>query len=122
MKTLSPLLFIGTLFLAACSGANSPVNHDGMQHGNGMMDSSQGMMQGSFLPAQGKDISQLPEAKLTSILEVKDGDTITLNPEIVRASINGKSFAIYAYNGQFPGPTLKVKQGSTFTVNVTKQH
>jgi len=119
MKTLSPLLFIGTLFLVACSRGNTPVNHDGMQHGNGMMDSSQGLMQGSFLPAQGKDISQLPEAKPTGILNVSDGDTITLNPELVKKTVSGGSFAMYAYNGQFPGPTLRVKQGSTFTVNVT---
>jgi FtsP/CotA-like multicopper oxidase with cupredoxin domain len=52
-------------------------------------------------------------------MEVRDGETITLNPELVRASMGGKAFAMYAYNSQFPGPTLKVKQGSTFTVNVT---
>ncbi len=114
--TFLPIL-IGTVFLVACS-PNMPSG--GMQHGNGMMGNDQdGMMQGSFLPAIDKDISQLPEAKPTTILDVQDGDTITLNPEIVRTTINGKSFAIYAYNGQFPGPTLKVKQGSTFTVNVT---
>lgn len=95
MKYIISTLLAGSLFLAAC--------------------------------ARGKDIAQLPEAKPMSILEVKDGDTITLNPELVRATINGstglttggKAIAMYAYNGQFPGPTLKVKQGSTFTVNVT---
>ncbi len=116
MKTLLPLLFIGTLFLAACSPS---MPSGGMQHGNGMMQNGNGMMQGSFLPAQGKDVSQLPEVKPSAIMEVRDGETITLNPELVRASISGKDFAMYAYNGQFPGPTLKVKQGSTFTVNVT---
>ena len=116
MKTMSPLLFIGTLLLAACS-PNMPSG--GMQHGNGMMQNGGGMMQGSFLPAQDKDVSQLPEVKPSAIMEVRDGETITLNPELVRASMGGKAFAMYAYNGEFPGPTLKVKQGSTFTVNVT---
>jgi FtsP/CotA-like multicopper oxidase with cupredoxin domain len=92
---------------------------NGMMQGEGMMGGNQGMMQGSFLPARDKDINTLPAAKPTSIMEVQDGDTITLNPELVRATINGKNFALYAYNGEFPGPTLKVKQGSTFTVNVT---
>jgi FtsP/CotA-like multicopper oxidase with cupredoxin domain len=91
---------------------------NGMMQGEGMMGGNQGMMQGSFLPARDKDIGALPAAKPTSVLEVKDGDAITINPELVRATINGKNFALYAYNGQFPGPTLKVKQGSTFTVNV----
>ncbi len=116
---LLPVLF-GTIFLASCISGGGMMNHqmDGM--GNGMMgDNQNGMMQGAFLPGSDKDLADLPKAKPTSILEVRDGETITLNPEIVRASINGKDFAIYAYNGQFPGPTLKVKQGSTFTVNVT---
>jgi len=126
------LFIIGSLLLAACA----PTSPNQMGNGS-MMDSTSlrpgfgrqagspqvggnrgGMMQGSFLPAQDTDVGQLPEMKPTSILEVKDGDTITLNPELVRANIDGKDFALYAYNGQFPGPTLKVKQGSTFTVNV----
>ncbi|OGJ55189.1 hypothetical protein A3D11_03325 [Candidatus Peribacteria bacterium RIFCSPHIGHO2_02_FULL_49_16] len=52
------------------------------------------------------------------MIEVNDGETITLNPGFVRNSIDGKEFAMYAYNGQIPGPLLKVEQGSTFTVNV----
>lgn len=117
------LFIIGSFLLAACA----PTSPNQMGNG-GMMDSTGspqvggnqgGMMQGSFLPARDRDIDELPEAKPMSILEVKDGDTITLNPELVRASISGKNFALYAYNGQFPGPTIKVQQGSTFTVNVT---
>ena len=117
----SRLLLIGSalLTLAACAPTGSDRMGNGMMQGEGMMGGNQGMMQGSFLPARDKDISALPAAKPTSVLEVKDGDTITLNPELVRATINGKNFALYAYNGEFPGPTLKVKQGSTFTVNVT---
>lgn len=114
-------LLIGSVLLplAACAPIGSDRMGDGMMREEGTMGGDQGMMQGSFLPAREKDIDALPEAKPTSILEVQDGDTITLNPELVRASINGKKFALYAYNGQFPGPILKVEQGSTFTVNVT---
>lgn len=100
------LFIIGTLFLVAC------VPTGGNPMGNG------GMMQDSFLPARDKDISQLPEAKPSEVMEVKNGDTITLNPEIVKKTINGKTFAFYGYSGQFPGPTIKVTQGSTFMVKV----
>lgn len=115
------ILLIGSvvLTLAACARTGTERTGNGMMQGEGMMGGNQGMMQGSFLPARDKDINALPAAKKTSVMEVQNGDTITLNPELVRASINGKNFAFYAYNGQFPGPTLKVKQGSTFTVNVT---
>ncbi len=109
-------LLLGTalLTLAACA----PTKPNQMGHG-GMMQNGGGMMQDTFLPAHGRDIGQLPEAKPMTVLDVEDGDTITLNPELVRATVDGKAFAMYAYNGQFPGPLLKVRQGSTFTVNVT---
>ncbi len=83
-----------------------------MQHGN--QTQSVG-----FLPAQDIDIASLPAAKEREVIEIQDGQSISLNPTIVRTTINGKDIAMYAYNGQFPGPMLKVKQGSTFTVNVT---
>jgi len=117
------LLIVSTVLLAACA----PTSPHQMGNG-GMMDSTGspqvggnqgGMMQRSFLPGQNKDVNALPAAKSSETMEVRDGDTITLNPELVRSTIGGNTFAMYAYNGQFPGPTLKVKQGSTFTVNVT---
>ena len=66
-----------------------------------------------------EDISALPEAKESEVLEVSDGDRITLNPTIVRKTINGKDFRMYGYNGQIPGPTIKVMQAATITVDVT---
>jgi FtsP/CotA-like multicopper oxidase with cupredoxin domain len=98
---------------------NHQMNGGGMNHGNqGMMGGDQSQAVG-FLPAQGKDIASFPEAKPTQILDVQDGQTISLNPTIVRKMINGTDIAMYGYNGEIPGPTIKVKQGSTFTVNVT---
>jgi FtsP/CotA-like multicopper oxidase with cupredoxin domain len=114
-------LLIGTIFLTACVPTVNDRMGSGMMRGNeNMMDGNQGgMMQGSFLPAKGKDISALPAVASSQVVEINDGDTITLNPELVRQTVNGRSFAMYGYNGQIPGPLLKVKQGSTFTVNVT---
>lgn len=114
-------LILGTTLLTSCASSDGMMNHqmNGMQHGMEMNGNEVNKKQNSFLPAKNIDLSTLPDAKPTSIMEIKDGETITLNPQIVRATINGKSFPIYAYNGQFPGPTLKVRQGSTFTVNVT---
>lgn len=98
------LTIIGTLFLVSCVPQSTEQTRSDA---------------GGFLPARGMEINGLPAAEATSIVTINDGDTITLNPEIVRGEIGGKNIALYAYNGQFPGPTLKVKQGSTFTVNVT---
>lgn len=82
------------------------------------MMNQQEKMEG-FLPGQGIDISTLPTVQPTQTIEVEDGDTIELNPTIVRKKINGKEFAMYGYNGQIPGPIIKAPQGSTITVNVT---
>ncbi|HLC75600.1 MAG TPA: multicopper oxidase family protein [Candidatus Peribacterales bacterium] len=117
------LLIIVTLLLAACSpqrpSTMGGMNHQQMNHG--MMREERTVDAGSTSTLlSGKDInlSTLPEAKPSQSLVVNDGDTIDLNPEIVKKTINGKSFAFYAYNGQFPGPLIKAKQGSTFTVRV----
>jgi suppressor of ftsI len=72
-----------------------------------------------FLPVKDIDVTTLPLVEPTSVLEVQDGDTITLNPTIVRKEINGKQFAMYGYNGQIPGPIIKAPEGATITVRVT---
>ncbi len=110
-RTFIPL--VGLLLLTSCSSndiAMNRMNHEGM-HG----DST------GFLPGKNVDVGSLPEAKPSEIINVTDGDTIELNPMLIRNAIGDTEFAMYGYNGQFPGPTLKVKQGSTFTVNVKNQ-
>lgn len=59
-----------------------------------------------------------PQTQQTEIISVNDGDTITLNPTIVTKTINGKTFDMYGYNGQIPGPMIKAPQGASITVNV----
>lgn len=120
---LLPLLLSST-FLASCASSGGMMNHQmngvgngGMQHG--MMNSTGSQQDAGFLPAKEKDIGSLAEAKPSETMDVKDGDAISLNPTIVRKTINGKEIAMYGYNDEIPGPLLRVKQGSTFTVNVT---
>lgn len=117
------LLLIGTFLLVACSpqrpSTMGGMNHQQMNHGMMREDATVDAGGTSTLLSGGDiDLSTLPEAKPSQSMEVNDGDTVNLNPEIVKKTINGKSFAFYAYNGQFPGPLIKVKQGSTFTVKV----
>jgi suppressor of ftsI len=70
-----------------------------------------------FLP--NVDVSALPEAQETKVIEVSDGDRIELNPTLVRKDIHGKDFAMYGYNKQIPGPIIKAKQSATITIDVT---
>ncbi|MDA0375762.1 MAG: multicopper oxidase family protein [bacterium] len=67
----------------------------------------------------GCQTQNFPEAKPSEVLEVSDGDQIRIDPTIVRKTINGKSFKMYGYNGQIPGPMIKAPQGATITIDST---
>lgn len=73
---------------------------------------------GSAEHSNARNVESLPEAQSPVILEVKDGDRISLNPTLVKKTINGKTYAMYGYNGQIPGPIITAKQGGTITVDV----
>jgi len=90
----------------------TPEEH--MQMMMGMSESKEG-----FLPGASVNISSLPQAQPSEVIEVKDGDTIEINPSLVRKTISGKEFAMYGYNEQIPGPMIKAAQNSTITIDVT---
>ena len=46
-------------------------------------------------------------------------DTIDLVAGLVRREIAGRTFIMYAFNGQAPGPLLRIKQNATLVVNFT---
>jgi FtsP/CotA-like multicopper oxidase with cupredoxin domain len=61
----------------------------------------------------------LPEAARPEIVELAKGDEFDLEIAPVRKRIADATVRMLAYNGSIPGPTLKVRQGSTVTVHVT---
>ena len=63
------------------------------------------------------DTAGLPEAKQNETVELKDGDTFDLTAGFVKKNINGKEVRMLAYNGRIPGPTIKIQEGATITVN-----
>jgi suppressor of ftsI len=70
-----------------------------------------------FLPRVARgDVMALPEAAPSAEVRIADGDTITLAATIVRRTIGGHTIAAYAFNGERPGPLLRVRQGATFYV------
>lgn len=72
----------------------------------------------SFLTAC-QNTTQEPVASSTQIVELNDGDTYNLESSFVEKKLNGSLYKMLAYNGSIPGPTLKMKQGSTITINFT---
>jgi FtsP/CotA-like multicopper oxidase with cupredoxin domain len=69
-----------------------------------------------FLPGAGIDLNTLPEARPSVLTPLKDGDTLDLTAMLVRRRIKGKAFAMYGFNGQTPGPLIRVPRNATITV------
>ncbi len=59
----------------------------------------------------------VPEVKPTEVVELKDGDTYDLEATIVSQKVGNRLVKRLAYNGQIPGPVLKMQKGAKITVN-----
>ncbi len=82
------------------------LNHTGMNYDNLDTDLS-------FLP-----VDALPAQTGMAVIELADGDTFDLEAKIVKQSVGNRVIKRLAYNGQIPGPLIKVKKGATITVNL----
>ncbi len=69
-----------------------------------------------FLPGAGVDPATLPIARPATLTPLRDGDSLELTAMLVRRIIRGHAFAMYGFNGQVPGPLIRVPQGATITV------
>lgn len=65
------------------------------------------------------DVVQLPEAKPTPIIDLKNGDTYDITVSRVKKMIGGKEVIMLAYNGSVPGPTIRATKGSTIKIRLT---
>ncbi len=74
-----------------------------------------------FLPGTGVDLASLPPALPRRVVPLKDGDTLALGAGLVRRTLAGRTFAMYGFNGQYPGPLIRVSEGATIVVNFTNQ-
>ncbi len=68
-----------------------------------------------------RDAAGLPEAVPTPVVTLGDGDRYAIAAAPVRKRIGGDDVRMLAYNGSVPGPTLRVRQGATVTVDFTNQ-
>jgi len=71
---------------------------------------------GTFLPGGGADPASVPQVRPSQILRVKDGDTLDLSATLVRRTVAGRPYIMYGFNGEVPGPLLRVPQNATITV------
>ncbi len=69
-----------------------------------------------FLPGAGIDPATLPAAAFRQVVPLRDGDTLELEAGLVRRTINGRTFVMYGFNGQYPGPLIEAPQEATIVV------
>lgn len=69
-----------------------------------------------FLPGAGVDPATVPLAHPSTIVPLKDGDTLDLTAGLLRRTIRDRTFVMYGFDGQVPGPLIKVAQNSTIIV------
>ena len=72
-----------------------------------------------FLPGSDLDPASVPEAVFREIVEMADGDTLRLEAGFVRRTIGNRTFTMYGFNGQYPGPLIRVPQGAEIVVLFT---
>lgn len=72
-----------------------------------------------FLPAPMRAVASLPEALSPEVVELEDGDTLRLEAMVLKRELEGRLVKVYGFNGQSPGPTLRVPRDASITVEFT---
>lgn len=74
-----------------------------------------------FRPGRGIDVSRLPRSRPRQVIALADGDSLALEAVLVRRSVAGREFVAYGFNGQWPGPLIRVDRAATIVVNFTNR-
>ncbi|USN88559.1 MAG: multicopper oxidase family protein [Candidatus Nomurabacteria bacterium] len=67
------------------------------------------------------DEHDVPLVQPTEVVELKDGDAFDLTASIVKQEVGNRVVKRLAYNGQIPGPVIKVEKGAKVTINFTNK-
>ena len=70
----------------------------------------------AYLPGAGRSAA-VPPARPREVVTLKAGDTLRLAAGLVRRAFKGRTLIMYGFNGQYPGPLLRVAQGAEVVVD-----
>jgi len=73
-----------------------------------------------FLPAS-HPRDNLRPGQPQRVVKLSDGDTLQLEARPILRTIGGKTFVMYGFNGQYPGPLIDVPQNAKLNVKFTNQ-
>ena len=63
----------------------------------------------------------LPDVRPSVVVDLPDGGTLDLEAGFVRRTMGNRTVAMLAFNGQQPGPLIRVAENSTIFVNFTNR-
>jgi FtsP/CotA-like multicopper oxidase with cupredoxin domain len=69
-----------------------------------------------YLPAPSAH-ARPPAARPHELVTLASGDTLRLTAGLVRRAFKGRTLTMYGFNGQYPGPLLRVPQGAEVVVD-----
>jgi suppressor of ftsI len=72
-----------------------------------------------YLPGTNVNSASIPAAIPSKPVELSDGDTLTLDASLVTRTIRGRKLVMYGFNGQYPGPLIRVREQATIIVRFT---
>jgi suppressor of ftsI len=72
-----------------------------------------------WLPGAGVDSNSIPMVQSRQLVTLRDGDSLDLVAGLVRRTIAGRPITMYGFNGQSPGPLIRVPQRAKVVVNFT---
>ncbi len=56
------------------------------------------------------------EARPREVVRLRSGDTLRLEAGLVTRKLKGRSYTMFAFNGQYPGPLIEAARGAEITV------
>jgi suppressor of ftsI len=72
----------------------------------------------AWLPSVAESV---PPVRARELVHLGDGDTLRLEAGLVRRTLGGRSYTMFAFNGQQPGPLIEVGRGSRITVMLSNR-
>jgi suppressor of ftsI len=69
-----------------------------------------------FVPGEDLDPATVPLAVPRQVLDLADGDSLDLTAGFVRRRLQGRDLVMYGFNGQYPGPLIRVRQAAEITI------
>jgi suppressor of ftsI len=61
--------------------------------------------------------TEVPRARPRELVSLASGDTLRLTAGLVHRAFKGRTLTMYGFNGQHPGPLLRVSQGAEIVVD-----